>query len=81
MADQLENRSETCTRGAIIPGLGLAGLYALYAFFVTMNFPRRSRHAAGGIGLTQEGRQRGSWSLMMAIHRQVLRMRNDAALQ
>src|SRR3981189_1902647 len=40
MADQLGRSVGDMYRGAFIPGIALAGLYALYAFGITLIFPR-----------------------------------------
>jgi TRAP-type mannitol/chloroaromatic compound transport system permease large subunit len=64
MADQLGKSVGDMYEGAFIPGLVLAGLYALYAFFVTLIFPA----AAPGlppdaIGFREKDGSRGLWSL------------------
>ena len=40
MADQLGNSVGDMYEGAFIPGLVLAGLYTLYAFLVSLIFPK-----------------------------------------
>ncbi len=65
MADQLGKSVGDMYEGAFIPGLVLAGLYALYAFFVTLIFPK----AAPGlppeaIGFREKDGSRGLWSLL-----------------
>src|SRR6266550_933285 len=64
MADQLGKSVGDMYEGAFIPGLVLAGLYALYAFFVTLVFPK----AAPGlppeaIGFREKDGSRGLRSL------------------
>src|SRR6266852_321736 len=64
MADQLGKSVGDMYEGAFVPGLVLAGLYALYAFFVTLIFPK----AAPGlppdaIGFREKDGSRGLWSL------------------
>src|SRR6266702_2273708 len=66
MADQLGKSVGDMYEGAFIPGLVLAGLYALYAFFVTLIFPK----AAPGlppeaIGFRKPDGSRGLWSLLV----------------
>src|SRR5712675_1737330 len=65
MADQLGKSVGDMYEGAFIPGLVLAGLYALYAFFVTLIFPKATpglpleavgfREADGSRGLISLG--------------------------
>src|SRR2546421_1990091 len=64
MADQLGKSVGDMYEGAFVPGLVLAGLYALYAFFVTLVFPK----AAPGlpkeaIGFREKDGSRGLLSL------------------
>src|SRR6266852_352742 len=64
MADQLGKSVGDMYEGAFIPGLVLAGLYAGYAFLVTLVFPK----AAPGlppdaIGFREKDGSRGLWSL------------------
>jgi TRAP-type mannitol/chloroaromatic compound transport system, large permease component len=66
MADQLGKSVGDMYEGAFVPGLVLAGLYALYAFFVTLIFPK----AAPGlppeaIGFREKDGSRGLLSLLM----------------
>src|SRR2546423_1377746 len=65
MADQLGKSVGDMYEGAFIPGLVLAGLYAGYAFLVTLIFPK----AAPGlppeaIGFREKDGSRGLWSLL-----------------
>jgi tripartite ATP-independent transporter DctM subunit len=64
MADQLGKSVGDMYEGAFVPGLVLAGLYAGYAFLVTLIFPK----AAPGlppeaIGFREKDGSRGLWSL------------------
>src|SRR6266478_1012573 len=64
MADQLGKSVGDMYEGAFVPGLVLAGLYAIYAFFVTLIFPK----AAPGlppeaIGFREKDGSRGLASL------------------
>src|SRR6266852_2400670 len=64
MADQLGKSVGDMYEGAFVPGLVLAGLYALYAFFVTLIFPK----AAPGlppdaVGFREKDGSRGLRSL------------------
>src|SRR6266567_4131166 len=64
LADQLGRSVGDMYEGAFIPGLVLAGLYAGYAFLVTLIFPK----AAPGlppeaIGFREKDSSRGLWSL------------------
>ena len=82
MADQLGKSVGDMYEGAFIPGLVLAGLYAGYAFLVTLIFPK----AAPGlppeaIGFREKDGSRGLWSLGVAVHRQLrIRLVHDAEL-
>jgi tripartite ATP-independent transporter DctM subunit len=64
MADQLGRSVGDMYEGAFIPGLVLAGLYALYMFIVTVAFPK---HAPGlppeAIGFREPSGNRGLTSL------------------
>ncbi len=66
MADQLGRSVGDMYEGAFIPGLVLAGLYALYVFGVTLVFP----HAAPGlpaaaVGFREDSGRRGLLSLLI----------------
>ena len=66
MADQLGKSVGDMYEGAFIPGLVLAGLYAVYAFIVTLIFPK----AAPGlppeaIGFREKDGSRGLFSLVV----------------
>jgi TRAP-type mannitol/chloroaromatic compound transport system permease large subunit len=64
MADQLGKSVGDMYEGAFIPGLVLAGLYALYAFFVTLIFPNAAPGLpAEAVGFREKDGGRGLWSL------------------
>src|SRR5215211_2826044 len=66
MADQLGKSVGDMYEGAFIPGLVLAGLYALYAFFVTLIFPKAAPGLpAEAIGFREKDGSRGLLSLGM----------------
>src|SRR3979490_771466 len=66
MADQLGKSVGDMYEGAFVPGLVLAGLYALYAFFVTLIFPKAAPGLpADAIGFPEERGSRGLLSLGM----------------
>ena len=83
MADQLGKSVGDMYEGAFIPGLVLAGLYAGYAFLVTLIFPK----AAPGlppeaIGFREKDGSRGLLSLRRALPCQLrLRLVHDAELR
>ena len=71
MADQLGKSVGDMYEGAFIPGLVLAGLYALYAFLVSMIFPKAAPGLpAEAIGFREKDGSRGLISLRRAHHRQ-----------
>ncbi len=64
MADQLGRSVGDMYEGAFIPGLVLAGLYASYAFFVTLIFPKAAPGLpAEAVGFREKDGSRGLWSL------------------
>src|SRR6266487_2070336 len=64
MADQLGKSVGDMYEGAFVPGLVLAGLYALYAFLVTLIFPKAAPGLpAEAIGFREKDGSRGLWSL------------------
>src|SRR6202158_1520558 len=66
MADQLGKSVGHMYEGAFIPGLVLAGLYALYAFFVTLIFPKAAPGLpAEAIGFREKDGSRGLLSLFV----------------
>src|SRR6266496_3748160 len=65
MADQLGKSVGDMYEGAFVPGLVLAGLYALYAFLVTLIFPKAAPGLpAEAIGFREKDGSRGLWSLL-----------------
>jgi tripartite ATP-independent transporter DctM subunit len=66
MADQLGKSVGDMYEGAFIPGMVLAGLYALYAFLVSMIFPKAAPGLpAEAIGFREKDGSRGLPSLGM----------------
>ena len=64
MADQLGRSVGDMYEGAFIPGLTLAGLYAVYIFFVTILFPKATPGLpAEAVGFREPNGSRGLWSL------------------
>ena len=64
MADQLGRSVGDMYEGAFIPGLALAGLYAVYIFFVTILFPKATPGLpAEAVGFREPNGSRGLWSL------------------
>jgi len=66
MADQLGRSVGDMYEGAFIPGLVLAGLYALYIFFVTVLFPKATPGLpVEAVGFREPDGARGLWSLLV----------------
>src|ERR1700719_1652705 len=66
MADQLGKSVGDMYEGAFIPGLVLAGLYAVYAFLVTLIFPKAAPGLpAEAVGFREKDGSRGLWSLLV----------------
>lgn len=64
MADQLGRSVGDMYEGAFIPGIVLAGLYALYIFIITLIFPKATPGLpAEAVGFREEGGNRGLTSL------------------
>src|SRR5205814_1694098 len=64
MADQLGKSVGDMYEGAFVPGIVLAGLYAVYAFLVTLIFPKAAPGLpAAAIGFREKDGSRGLWSL------------------
>ncbi|MCA1458456.1 TRAP transporter large permease subunit [Bradyrhizobium sp. BRP22] len=64
MADQLGKSVGDMYEGAFIPGLVLAGLYAAYAFLISMLFPKATPGLpVEAIGFREKNGGRGLWSL------------------
>ena len=66
MADQLGKSVGDMYEGAFIPGLMLAGFYALYVFIVSIVFPKAMPGLpADAIGFREPDNSRGLWSLLV----------------
>ena len=68
MADQLGRSVGDMYEGAFIPGLVLAGLYALYVFMVSMIFPKSAPGLPPeAIGFKEPNGSRGVWQLGVLV--------------
>ena len=68
MADQLGKSVGDMYEGAFIPGLTLAGLYALYIFGVTLVFPKATPGLpAEAVGFREDSGSRGVWQLGILV--------------
>ena len=66
MADQLGKSVGDMYEGAFIPGIALAGLYAVYIFIVTILFPKATPGLpADAVGFREANGSRGLWSLLV----------------
>jgi TRAP-type mannitol/chloroaromatic compound transport system permease large subunit len=66
MADQLGKSVGDMYEGAFIPGIALAGLYAVYIFIVTILFPKATPGLpADAVGFREDNGTRGLWSLLV----------------
>jgi len=66
MADQLGKSVGDMYEGAFIPGIALAGIYALYTFGVSTAFPKTTPGLpAEAIGFREDDKSRGLWSLLV----------------
>jgi tripartite ATP-independent transporter DctM subunit len=66
MADQLGKSVCDMYEGAFIPGIALAGLYAIYIFIVTILFPKATPGLpAEAVGFRETDGSRGLWSLLV----------------
>ncbi len=66
MADQLGRSVGDMYEGAFIPGLVLAGLYAVYTFIVSILFPKATPGLpADAVGFREDDKSRGLWSLLV----------------
>jgi len=66
MADQLGRSVGDMYEGAFIPGLVLAGLYAVYIFIVTVLFPKACPGLpTEAVGFREPSGGRGLWSLLV----------------
>ncbi len=66
MADQLGRSVGDMYEGAFVPGLALAGLYALYTFIMSVAFPKATPGLpAKAVGFREDDQSRGLWSLLV----------------
>jgi len=66
MADQLGRSVGDMYEGAFVPGLALAGLYALYNFGVTILYPKFTPGLPlEAVGFREDNGSRGLWSLLV----------------
>jgi TRAP-type mannitol/chloroaromatic compound transport system permease large subunit len=66
MADQLGKSVGDMYEGAFVPGIALAGLYAVYTFIVSIVFPNATPGLpADAVGFREDDQSRGLWSLLV----------------
>ena len=66
MADQLGRSVGDMYEGAFIPGITLAGMYALYAFIISAFFPKATPGLPMEVvGFREDDGSRGLWSLLV----------------
>jgi TRAP-type mannitol/chloroaromatic compound transport system permease large subunit len=66
MADQLGRSVGDMYEGAFVPGIALAGMYAVYAFIVSVLFPKSTPGLpAEAVGFREDDNSRGLWSLLV----------------
>ena len=66
MADQLGKSVGDMYEGAFIPGITLAGMYALYTFIISVAFPKATPGLpAEAVGFREDDNSRGLWSLLV----------------
>src|ERR1700690_455881 len=66
MADQLGKSVGDMYEGAFIPGIALAGMYALFTFITTIVFPKATPGLpAEAVGFREDDNSRGLWSLLV----------------
>ena len=66
MADQLGKSVGDMYEGAFIPGIALAGMYALYTFIISVAFPKATPGLpAEAVGFREDDNSRGLWSLLL----------------
>jgi TRAP-type mannitol/chloroaromatic compound transport system permease large subunit len=66
MADQLGRSVGDMYEGAFIPGLALAGMYALFTFIITVVSPKATPGLpAEAVGFREDDKSRGLWSLLV----------------
>jgi TRAP-type mannitol/chloroaromatic compound transport system permease large subunit len=66
MADQLGKSVGDMYEGAFIPGITLAGMYAVYTFIISVAFPKATPGLpAEAVGFREDDNSRGLWSLLV----------------
>src|SRR5271170_226523 len=66
MADQLGKSVGDMYEGAFVPGIALAGLYAVYTAIVSVLFPKATPGLpADAVGFREDDNSRGLWSLLV----------------
>jgi TRAP-type mannitol/chloroaromatic compound transport system permease large subunit len=66
MADQLGKSVGDMYEGAFIPGIALAGMYAVYTFIISVAFPKATPGLpAEAVGFREDDNSRGLWSLLV----------------
>jgi TRAP-type mannitol/chloroaromatic compound transport system permease large subunit len=66
MADQLGKSVGDMYEGAFIPGIALAGMYAVYTFIMSIAFPKATPGLpAEAVGFREDDNSRGLWSLLV----------------
>ena len=66
MADQLGRSVGDMYEGAFVPGITLAGLYAVYTLFTSVVFPKATPGLpAEAVGFREDDNSRGLWSLLV----------------
>jgi len=66
MADQLGKSVGDMYEGAFIPGIALAGMYAVFTFFASVVFPKATPGLpADAVGFREDDNSRGLWSLLV----------------
>ena len=66
MADQLGKSVGDMYEGAFIPGIALAGMYALFTFIMSVAFPKATPGLpAEAVGFREDDNSRGLWSLLV----------------
>jgi len=66
MADQLGKSVGDMYEGAFVPGIALAGMYAIYTFIISVAFPKATPGLpADAVGFREDDQSRGLWSLLV----------------
>jgi TRAP-type mannitol/chloroaromatic compound transport system permease large subunit len=66
MADQLGKSVGDMYEGAFVPGITLAGMYAIYTFIISVLFPKATPGLpAEAVGFREDNQSRGLWSLLV----------------